>query len=104
MNGWNDMIYKSNSIIEVVKTRLDERYKEMYAAAPKRSYKLANSISVISSKDSAQISVGVYYAIYVSRGQSPRGSRKPNPFWTNTIAGLSMQIIVDVRELFASRW
>lgn len=104
MVGWDEIIYKSNSIIEIAKTRLDERYKEIHAAAPHRTGKLRRSIQVTSTEDSAQISVGVYYAIYVEKGQSPRGGRIPNPFWSNHIAGLSMQLIVDVRELFASRW
>jgi hypothetical protein len=103
MSGWSD-IFRSNLIIETAKQTLDERYKQMYAAAPHISGKLRNSIAVTSGEDFAHISVGVYYAVYVSRGQSPRGSRVPNTFWTNNVAGLSMQIIVNVRDLFASRW
>lgn len=103
MNGWNE-VFRSNLIIETVKKRLDERQKEIYSAAPVVTGKLRGSIKVSSGDDIAQIGVGVYYAVYVHLGKSPRGSRTPNPFWSNHIAGLTMQLIVDVRDLFASRW
>jgi hypothetical protein len=104
LNGWSEIIYKNNQIISIVKKRLDERQKEISAAAPVLIGKLKGSIKVYTGDDVATLGVGVYYAIYVHLGKPSGGSRRPNPFWSNHIAGLSMQLIVDVRDLFASRW
>jgi hypothetical protein len=103
LEGWSE-IFRSNLILKTVIKGLDKRYDDIYRAAPERTGRLRQSIYIYNDDDSAEMGVGVYYGIYVDQGRSPRGRRVPNPFWSNNIAGLSMQLIVDVRDLFASRW
>lgn len=96
LDRW-DQIFGSNLIIETIEKQLDITYQQMYKVTPVRTGYLRSTINVSSGKDFAQIAVTANYAYFVDRGA--RG-RKANPFWTNSVAGLSIEIIIVVRNLF----
>lgn len=79
---------------------MDIIYQQMYKVTPVRTGYLRSTIKVSSGADFAQIEVTARYAYYVDTGKSPRGNRKPNLFWTNSVAGLSIELIIVVRNLF----
>lgn len=97
LDRW-EKVFGSNLIIETLEKQLDITYEMMYKMAPVKTGYLRSTIKVSSGKDFAQIAVTAYYAYYVATGT--RG-RTANPFWKTSIAGLSMETILVVRNLFA---
>ena len=95
-------IFGSNLIVETIEKQMDITYQAIYKAAPVRTGYLRSTIQVSSGKDYAQIAVTANYAYYVSEGISSGGRKRvPNPFWKTNIAGLSIETIMVVRNLFA---
>jgi hypothetical protein len=76
---------------------MDIVYQMMYKLSPVKTGYLRSTIKVSSGMDFAQIEVTANYAYYVATGT--RG-RRANPFWTNSVAGLGIEIIIVVRNLF----
>lgn len=99
MQRWSQ-VFGSNLIIETIEKQLDITYAQMYKMAPYRTGYLRSTIKVSSGSDYAQIAVTARYAYYVDTGKSPRGNRRPQPFWSNNIVGLSIELIIVVRNLF----
>lgn len=99
LNRWSQ-IFGSNLIMETIEKQLDITYAQMYKMAPYRTGFLRSSIKVSSGSDTAQIAVTARYAWYVDQGMSPRGSRPKSLFWTSSVAGLNIELIIVVRNLF----
>lgn len=100
LNRWSE-IFGSNLIIKTLEKQMDITYEAVYKSAPVRTGYLRSTIQVTSGKDFTQIAVTAYYAYYVSEGISAGGRRRvPNPFWKANIAGLSLETIAIVRNLF----
>jgi len=99
MTRWSE-IFGSNLIMETIEKQLDITYQQMYKMAPVRTGFLRSTIKVSSGSDYAQIAVTARYAYYVETGKSPRGARRPNPFFSTSIAGLNIELIIVVRNLF----
>lgn len=99
MDRWSK-IFGSNLIMETIENQLDIIYAQMFKMTPVRTGYLRSSIKVSSGRDYAQIAVTARYAFYVDQGISPRGIRPKSLFWTNSIAGLNIELILVVRNLF----
>jgi hypothetical protein len=99
LDRWSK-IFGSNLITETIEKQLDIIYAQMYKMTPYETGFLRSTIKVSSGKDYAQIAVTARYAYYVDQGMSPRGSRPKALFWTNSIAGLNIELIIVVRNLF----
>jgi hypothetical protein len=48
----------------------------------------------------AELVVTARYAVYVHQGRSPRGPRRPQPFFMPNVVSFSMEIIMAVRSLY----
>lgn len=94
-------IQRSNLIMTTIEKQLDIIYEQMYKMTPVKTGYLRSTIKVSSGDDWAQITVSARYAIYVDQGRSPRGKRAPQPFWSNSIISLSIEMIIVVRNLFS---
>ena len=101
MTRWSQ-IFGSNLIMETIEKQLDITYQQMYKMAPVRTGFLRSTIKVSSGSDYAQIAVTARYAIYVDQGRSPRGRRRAQPFWSSNVVGLSIDMIIAVRQLFTT--
>ena len=97
MDRLNQVIYKNNLIVETIEKQLDITYEQMYKMTPVKTGYLRSTEKVSSGENYAQIDVTAYYANYVDKGA--RGRTK-QPFWTNSIVGLSLELIIVVRNLF----
>lgn len=96
LDRWSQ-IFGSNLIIETIEKQMDITYQQMYKITPVRTGYLRSTIKVSSGADFAQIEVTARYAYYVDQGV--RG-RRANPFFTNSVVGLSIELIIIVRNLF----
>ena len=99
MDRWVQ-IFDNDLIMQTINKQLDITYQQMYKQTPVKTGYLRSTIKVTSGTDYAQIAVTARYAIYVDQGRSPRGRRRAQPFWSNNIVGLSMEMIIVVRNLF----
>lgn len=90
-------IFGSNLIMETVEKQLDIIYQQMYKITPERTGYLRSTIKVQSGDGFAQIMVTARYARYVNEGTR---RTRAQPFWTNSIVGLSVELIIVVRNLF----
>lgn len=101
-------IVGTNLIQKTIEKQMDITYEQMYKLAPVKTGYLRSTIKVNSGggpRDAwAQITVTARYAYYVHAGMSPKGRRTADPFWSTSIAGLAMETIVVVRNLFASQF
>lgn len=99
LDRWG-VIFGSNLIMETINKQLDITYEQMYKATPVRTGYLRSTIKVTAGSDFAQITVTARYAYYVDQG-FPKGTRRRAvPFWSNNIVGLSVELILVVRNLF----
>lgn len=99
LDRWNE-IFGKNLIIETIEKQLDITYAQMWKMTPERTGYLRSTIKVSKGDEWAQIAVSARYAYYVDQGISPRGSRPKALFWTNSVAGLGVELIIVVRNLF----
>jgi hypothetical protein len=99
MTRWSQ-IFGSDLVMQTINEHLDRGYEQIYKATPVRTGYLRSTIKVASGDNYAQIAVTARYAIYVDQGRSPRGKRRAQPFWSNNIVGMSIDMILTVRNLF----
>lgn len=99
LDRWNK-IFGTNLIQETIEKQMDIAYEAIYKAAPVKTGYLRSTIKVTSGEGFASIAVTARYAWFVSEGYPKGRHRVANPYWTNTIAGLSMELILVVRNLF----
>ena len=97
MDRLNQVIYKNNLIVETIEKQMDITYQQMYKMTPVKTGYLRSTEKVSSGENYAQIAVTAYYANYVDKGTRGRAKQ---PFWTNSIIGLSLETILVVRNLF----
>lgn len=95
-------ILKNDLVMQTINTKLDDFYDIIYRATPVRTGYLRSTIKVSSGDGYAQIAVTARYAIYVDQGRSPRGRRRAQPFWSNNIVGMSVEMVISIRQLFAT--
>lgn len=93
-------IQKNDLVMKTINTKLDDFYDVIFRATPVRTGYLRSTIKVSGGDGYAQIAVTARYAIYVDQGRSPRGKRRAQPFWSNNIVGMSIDMIIAVRQLF----
>jgi hypothetical protein len=97
--------FESGIIQQKIEQKLDEIYQQMYKVTPVKTGYLRSTIKVSSGGGErdvwAQITVTARYAYYVDRGISPMGRRRAQPFWSNSMVGASIEMIVVLRQLFA---
>lgn len=96
LDRWSQ-VFGSNIIVKTIEKQLDITYETMYRMAPVKTGYLRSTINIKSGADYAQIGVTAYYAYYLHTGT--RG-RPMNPFWKTSVAGLAIETIVLVRNLF----
>jgi len=101
MTRWSQ-IFGSDLVMQTINERLDMGYEQIYKATPVRTGYLRSTIKVSSGDGYAQIAVTARYAIYVDQGRSPRGRRRAQPFWSSNVVGLSIDMIIAVRQLFTT--
>ena len=89
-------------VLKTVMNRLDNWYETIWRATPSKTGYLRSTIKTFSGDGYAQIAVTARYAIYVDQGRSPRGKRRAQPFWSSNIVEMSMDMIITVRQLFAT--
>lgn len=94
MDRWSHVI-ESDLIVDQIQVVLDATYKQMFKITPYKTGYLRNSEKVIRADNTVQMVVTAYYAAYVN-------SRRP--FWTNSITGLSIDIIAVVRNIFQANY
>ena len=99
MIRWSQVL-RTDLVMETIEKQLDIVYQQMYKATPVRTGYLRSTIKVSSGDGYAQIAVTARYAYYVDQGRSPRGKRRAQPFWSNSVVGLSIEMIIVVRNLF----
>ncbi len=101
MTRWSQ-IFGSDLVMHTINTKLDDFYDIIFRATPVRTGYLRSTIKVASGDNYAQIAVTARYAIYVDQGRSPRGKRRAQPFWSNNIVGMSIEMVIAVRQLFTT--
>ncbi len=101
LDTWS-RIQKNDLVMQTINTKLDEFYDLLYRVTPVRTGYLRSTIKVSGGDGYAQIAVTARYAIYVDQGRSPRGKRRPQPFWSNNIVGMSIDMVIAVRQLFTT--
>jgi hypothetical protein len=102
LQRWSQ-IDKSDLVVKTLEDRLDNVAQNIYKAAPKRTGYLRSTVRLnwgSGHKDYVQVTVLARYAYYVSEGMPRGGNRRPNPFWRNNVAGLSIEMINVVRQLY----
>lgn len=99
LDGWGKIV-GSDLIMTTIHRKMDELYEKMYKVTPVKTGYLRSTINTMYGDGYAQITVAARYAYYVDQGKSPRGPRRPQPFWSNSIAGFSIEMIIAVRQLF----
>lgn len=99
LDRWSQ-VFGSNLVIETIEKQMDIVYQQMYKMAPERTGYLRSTIKVTSGADFVQIAVTARYAYYVDKGMPRGGRRVANPFWSTNVVGLSMEMVMVVRNLF----
>lgn len=104
LDRWSQIL-ENDIIRQTVNNRMDQLYDRIYSSAPKRTGYLRSTIKMVSESEGkfnsfSMITVTARYAIYVDQGRSPRGARKPVPFWSGNVVGFSIELINAVREVF----
>ena len=101
-------IFNSNLIQQTIEKQLDIIYEQMYKITPVKTGYLRSTIKVASGGSArdvwGQITVTARYAYYVDKGISPRGPRRAQPFWSNSVVGLSIEMIITIRQLFTTQF
>lgn len=103
LSRW-EHIMATNLIQQTIEKQLDITYEQMYKMTPVKTGYLRSTIKVSSGDGWAQIAVTARYARYVDEGRSPRGKRVAQPFWSNSVVGLSIEMIIVVRNLFSQNF
>lgn len=94
------VIDRSNLVMQTIGNILDGTLQQMQKITPVRTGYLRSTEKVMIGDHVAQLVVTARYAWYVDQGRSPRGPRRPQPFWSNSIVNLSVDIIISVRQLY----
>jgi len=99
LENWS-RIQKGNLVMETVGTKLDELYQIIYRVTPVKTGYMRSTLTVRGGADYRELVVTARYAWYVHQGRSPRGPRRPQPFFMPNVVAFSAEIIIAVRMLF----
>lgn len=102
-------IYKSNLLAQTIEKQLDIVYERMYKMAPVKTGYMRSTIKMIVENEgrghvSGMITVTARYAYFVDQGMSPRGRRAAQPFWSNNVVGLAVEMLIVIRNLYAQQF
>jgi hypothetical protein len=89
-------------VLKTVINTLDDLYEVIWRAAPYKTGYLRSTIKTYSGDGMAAMTVTARYAYYVDKGISPRGKRRAQPFWSGNLVGMSIEMIIAVRQLFTT--
>ncbi len=103
------LITKSDLLKQTVEKQLDIVYDQMYRMAPVKTGYMRSTIKMMVEREGARhvfgmITVSARYAYYVDQGMSPRGRRAAQPFWSNNVVGLSVELLIVLRNLYAQQF
>lgn len=102
-------IYKNNLLAQTIEKQLDIVYERMYKMAPVKTGYMRSTIKMIVENEgrnhvSGMITVTARYAYFVDQGISPRGRRPAQPFWSNNVVGLAVEMLIVIRNLYAQQF
>jgi hypothetical protein len=98
LQTWSN-IQNNDLVMKTINQKLDELYQIIYKASPVKTGYMRSTIKVSGGADFAQIAVTAYYAIYVEKGTK---RTRPHPFFYGNVTSFSVDIVVAVRQMFAT--